>query len=64
VGGACVTHGRGQKILQGFLGKPEGKIPLIRPISRWQDGMDLREISWEVLSAFTWLRIGTGCGLL
>jgi hypothetical protein len=31
-----------------LLGKPEGKRPLGRPRSRWEDGirMDLREIGW------------------
>jgi hypothetical protein len=46
VGGACGTHGRGKKSVQGFGGKPEGKRPLGRPRRRWEDGirMDLREI--------------------
>jgi hypothetical protein len=45
VGGACGTHGRGDKIEQGLVGKPEGKRPLGRPRRRWKDGirMDLRE---------------------
>jgi hypothetical protein len=42
-----------------FVVKPEGKIPLGRPRSRWVDNrkMDLREIE-------CWLRIGTSGGLL
>jgi hypothetical protein len=46
VGRACGTHGRGEKSVQGFGGKLEGKRPLRRPRSRWEDGirMDLRKI--------------------
>jgi hypothetical protein len=31
-----------------FVGKPEGKRPLERPIRRWEDNIkfDLREIGW------------------
>jgi hypothetical protein len=46
VGGACGTHGRGEKVYKVLVGKPEGKRPLGRPRRRWEDGirMDLREI--------------------
>jgi hypothetical protein len=46
---ACGTHGRGEKSVEGFGGKPEGKRPLGRPRRRWEDGirMDLREIGLE-----------------
>jgi hypothetical protein len=50
-----------------LVGNPEGKRPLERPRHRWEDGvrMNLREIGWGgVWSEFTWLRIGTGGGLL
>jgi hypothetical protein len=32
-----------------WVGKPEGKRPLGRPMCRWEDNMriDLREIGWE-----------------
>jgi hypothetical protein len=45
VGRACGTHGIGEKRVQGFGGKPEGKRPLERPRRRWENGikMDLRE---------------------
>jgi hypothetical protein len=45
MGRACGTHGRGEKSIQGFLIKSEGKIPLGRPRSRWDYGirMYLRE---------------------
>jgi hypothetical protein len=67
VGGACGTHGRGQKIVEGLVGKPEGKRPLGRKRRRWKDGirMDLREIGLGgVWIGFYWLRIGTGGGLM
>jgi hypothetical protein len=49
-----------------MVGKPERKRPLGRLKSRWEDGirMDLGKISWEVWDGFSWLRIGTGGGLL
>jgi hypothetical protein len=65
VGGACGTHGRGEKSVKGFYGrKPEGKRPLGRPRCIWEDGirMDLKEIGWR--SGFSWLRIWISSGLL
>jgi hypothetical protein len=61
---ACM--GKGRNVYRVLVGKPEGKRPLERPRRRWNDGikMDLEEISWEVWSGFTWLRIGTVGGLL
>jgi hypothetical protein len=49
-----------------LVGKPEEKRPLGRPRRRWEDGirMDLREMGWGMLSGSSWLRIGTGDGLL
>jgi hypothetical protein len=46
VGRVYGTHGRGEKSVEGFGGKPEGKKPLVRPRRRWDDviRMDLREI--------------------
>jgi hypothetical protein len=43
---ACGTHERSHKSVQGFGGNPEGKRPLERPRSRWEDGIRiaLREI--------------------
>jgi hypothetical protein len=48
VGGACGTHGRGEKFYKVLVGKPEGKRPLGRPKHRCEDGikMDLRETGW------------------
>jgi hypothetical protein len=49
-----------------LVGKPEKKIPLGRPRSKWVDNikMDLKEIGWEVWTGSIWLRIGTSVGLL
>jgi hypothetical protein len=49
VGRACGMHGRGEKSVQGFGGRLEGKRPHERPRYRWEDGikMDFREIGWE-----------------
>jgi hypothetical protein len=48
VGRTFGTHGRVEKRVQGFVGKPEGKRPLVRPRCRWEDGinMDLEDIGW------------------
>jgi hypothetical protein len=57
MGGACGTHGRGEKRAQNVLvGKSEVKRPLGRPRRRWEDGvrMDLREIGW---AAVDWIRL-------
>jgi hypothetical protein len=55
-----------RKVYRELVGKPEGKRPLGRARSRWEDGirMDLREIGWGVQSGSGWLRIGSGGGLL
>jgi hypothetical protein len=46
VGGACDTHGRGEKFVLGLVEKPERKSPLERPRLRTEEviRMDLREI--------------------
>jgi hypothetical protein len=45
-GWTCGTHGRGRGVYRVWVGKFEGKRPLGRPRSRWEDNikMDLREI--------------------
>jgi hypothetical protein len=66
IGRTCGTHGRGEKNVQGLVGKPEGKRPLGRPRRRWEDGIriDVREIACGVWIGFDWLRLGTGGELL
>jgi hypothetical protein len=58
--------GEERKVYKVLVGKPEGKSPLGRLRHRWEDGigMDMREIGWRAWSGFSWLRIGTVCGLL
>jgi hypothetical protein len=45
MGGTCGTHGRGQKIVQGFGGKDRRN----EKRRRWDEGirMDLRETEWR-----------------
>jgi hypothetical protein len=60
--------GEGRNVYRVLVGEPEGKKPLGRPRRRWENDikMDRREIGWrgEVLSGFSWLRIGIVGGLL
>jgi hypothetical protein len=66
-GGRGMWHAweRRENMYKFLVGTPEGKRPLGRPRCRWKNGskMDLREIVWG-WSGFSWLRIGTGGGLL
>jgi hypothetical protein len=59
-------HERGQKSVQGFGGKVEGKRPLQKPRCRWEDGigMDLREIGWGDVNWIQLAQDRTGGGLL
>ena len=51
MGGTCCTYGEGRGVHKVLVGKPEGKRPVGRPRSRWEDNikMDLQEV-------------GRGCG--
>jgi hypothetical protein len=68
VGRACGTHGRGEKSVQGFDGKPRREDHLKdqgidgRMGSKWTLG----RLVWlgGVWSGFSWLRVGTVGGLL
>jgi hypothetical protein len=46
---ACSTNGYKRNSYRLLVGKPEGKIPLRRPRSRWVDNskMDLSDIGWD-----------------
>jgi hypothetical protein len=48
--------GEERKVYKVWVGKPEGKRPLVRPRHRWEDGvrMDLREIC---LGGVDWIRL-------
>jgi hypothetical protein len=41
VGWTCGTHGGGKRCLQDLVGRPEGKRPLGRPRSSWEDNIRL-----------------------
>jgi hypothetical protein len=58
--------GEQRKVYKVSMGKPEGKRPLGRPRSRWEDGirMDLRETGW---GSVDWIQLAQdmkGGGLL
>jgi hypothetical protein len=57
--------GEGRKMYEVLVGKHEGKRPLGRPKSEWEDGnkIDL-ERSAGGWTGFAWFRIGTVGGLL
>jgi hypothetical protein len=46
--GLVAPMGEEKNVYKVFMGKPEGKSPLERPRTRWEDGirMDLREFGW------------------
>jgi len=50
VGRACGTHGGGERCLQGFGWRSEGKRPLGRPRHKWEDNikLDLREVGIDL----------------
>jgi hypothetical protein len=61
---ACMGERRGAyKIL---VGRPEGRRPLGRPRHRWEDNikMDLQAVGWVAWTGLSWLKTGTGGGLL
>ena len=64
--GRVARMGEGRGVHRVLVGKPEGKRPLVRPRSRWQDNikMDLQEIGGVVGTGWSWLRIGRGDGHL
>jgi len=49
-----------------LVGKPEGKIPLGRPRSRWEDKLRwvFRKLDVGEWTGSSWLRIGPGGGHL
>jgi hypothetical protein len=64
--GHVARMGEERKVCKILVGKPEGRRPLGRSRRRWESGIrvDLREFVWGSLSRSSWLRIGTGGGLL
>jgi hypothetical protein len=49
-----------------LVGRPEGRRPLGRPRRRREGNikMDFQEVGWGAWTGLSWLRIGTGGGLL
>jgi hypothetical protein len=56
--------GEGRGVYRVLVGRPEGKRPLGRPRSRWEDNIktDFRDRCSEL--EFGWIRIGSSGGLL
>jgi hypothetical protein len=48
MGGACSSDGKGETCTVCWVGKPEGKKPLVRPRCRWEDNitMGLQEVGY------------------
>jgi hypothetical protein len=51
MGGPRNTYGRNKKCTKKFIRKPEGKRPLGRTISKWEDDIrtNVGEIGWEIV---------------
>jgi hypothetical protein len=67
VGGACGTHGRGQKRVKGFGGKTGRKMTTCKTkteVEGWAQNGTLGDWLGGGWSGFTWLRIGIVGGLL
>jgi hypothetical protein len=64
--GACNTYEERRGLYRVLVGKYEGKRPLGRTRRRWEDNikMGLQEVGWGTWTGLSWLRIGTGSGLL
>jgi hypothetical protein len=66
VGGACGTHGRGEKSVEGFGRKAKERDHLEDQGVGGKMGSEwiLGRLAWGVLVGFDRLRTGTGGGLL
>jgi hypothetical protein len=66
MGRACSTNGENRNAYRIFVGKPEGKRPLGRPIRRWVGNikMNLREIGWDGMDWTDLAQNRTSGGLL
>jgi len=52
MGEACSTYGERRGVYRVIVGKPEGKTQLGMPRSKWDDNLDLQEMSYG-----TWTRL-------
>jgi hypothetical protein len=52
--------GEGRGVYRVFVGKPDGRRPMVRPRYRWEDNIkiNLQEVGCRVWTALSWLRIG------
>jgi hypothetical protein len=66
MGGACGTLEEGRGAYRILVGRPKGRRPIGRPRHRWEDNIkrDLKEVRWGAWTGLSWLRTGTGGGLL
>jgi hypothetical protein len=66
MGGACSTYGEKRRAYTMLVGRPEGRRPLGRRRRRWEDNIktDLQDVGLGSWTGLSWLRIGTGGGLL
>jgi hypothetical protein len=62
-GGTCGTYGGGERCVQGFGWKPEGKRPLGRPMLRWEDNikLDVREVEIDGANWFRLAQVRVQC---
>jgi hypothetical protein len=58
--------GEGTDAYRILVGRTEGRRPLGKPRSRWEDNIkiDPQEVGWGAWTGLIWLRIGTGGELL
>jgi hypothetical protein len=57
MGGACSAYGERRGVYRVLARKPEGKRPLGRPRSKWEDNikMDLEEVGY---GSMDWFQLG------
>ena len=62
MGGTCSAYVERRAAYRVVVGKPEGKRPLGRSRSIWEDNIKLIFRNWDVglWTGSSWLRIGTG----
>jgi hypothetical protein len=64
--GHVARMGERRSAYRALVGKPEGRRSLGRHRYRWEDNfkMDIQEVGWGTWTGLSWLKIGTGGGLL
>jgi len=62
MGGACSTYGEKRLVYRVLVGRTEGKRPLGRPSSRWEDiiKMNIQDVKYgSMVWIDVWLRLET-----